>query len=484
MAMQLIREHELLTLKVSLSRARGGSTVQLELESNKGGSPQGLTEAVRLSTTELGLPRYLEPQGLPSCQLPERTLASWADALSGLNLPVRHPLWLYLVKPYGYLGVVPWEQLLAPVLARPILRLPDFLEPPRECRTVLDVALCCSVPLSEPDFQPPEVLHRLTRTILARSPRPETRVHVFADAEYFYELQQRFLGEPRIQVHDPKRSARSAESSDREARYSREVTCPWLTWIRRAMKGRPLDSVHFVCHGLLSDDRPGIAVADSPLRNRDQPSASMITVPEVAAFLTQTGAWSMACSAPQRNYSEAGLRLFVDSLAQERPGPAFFHDGGMDPWFTVFGDLCEFLYSSEPEAAPETGSGFLYCQPALVATQMLDAQSASSIRWDDVLSANAVFFEENETARAETSQSPNAPAWLAAAQRYVEGAAFESQLRDATDPSSRNALDTSTVEQTLRDAQEILGRYAQASRQAERPQDDTSAGGNPGAIEA
>ena len=38
------------------------------------------------------------------------------------------PLWLHFQKPYGYLGLVPWERELQPVLGVPILRLPDFFQ--------------------------------------------------------------------------------------------------------------------------------------------------------------------------------------------------------------------------------------------------------------------------------------------------------------------------------------------------------------------
>ncbi len=481
MAIHLKNKHELLALKVSLTRQRRETSVRMELEMNKGGVPSVLLDHT-LSASEMGLPRNLEARQFPYFQLPPSLTDEIARLIGKLDLEPSHPLWLHLVSPYGYLGVVPWEQLLVPVLNRPLLRLPDFLEPQRERKSVLDVALLCSVPISEPSFHPPTVVREMSASILAASPRPQTTVHVFADKEYFDEISNGLASESRIVVHNPDEAERYgiATTSATVPEDAIAVTCPWLRWISAAMRGRSLDTVHFLCHGYLANEQPALSVAESPISNRDRWMAHVLSVREVVAFLNQTGAWSVAFSAPPNNYSESGLRLFADTFAQTRPGPVLYHDASAD--FTLDGlrAAYQFLYAPEPSEPPPRAPMFIYCQPALVDTQRPVVRQMQSSRLESVLSQNADIFAEPDTSdagrrkraasvargEAEVSDVPN---WVAAAQRYVENAAFSLQRRDTSTErsrTSRNARSADVAEQTLSDAQEIIGRYARESMDA------------------
>ena len=83
-----------------------------------------------LSTAELGLPAALDCSGEEHAfRLPEALLRELGDAVRAGERENR-PLWLELVRPYGHLGVVPWEQLLVPHLPVPVLRLPEFAVEP------------------------------------------------------------------------------------------------------------------------------------------------------------------------------------------------------------------------------------------------------------------------------------------------------------------------------------------------------------------
>ena len=189
-----------------------------------------------------------------------------------------------------------------PKLARPLLRLPDFLERPRENRDVLDVALVCSEPVSEPRLNLLQVLQDIAAAVLAGSSRPRTTIHVFSDEAYFDTLRNAFAAEPRVAVHDPQGAQvhgvapRGGVSGNVSTEDACELQSPWLKWMRDSMKGRSLDAAHFFCHGFVADQRPALALAESPLSNRDRRNARYVGVGELADFLTQVGAWSAVFS--------------------------------------------------------------------------------------------------------------------------------------------------------------------------------------------
>ena len=481
MAMLIKKQYELVALKVSLKRERRETAILIELESNEGGKPY-VHYSSALPKSAFGLPHALEPRSQPSFVVPEQMKSEVAAALEHLDLLPDEGLWLHLVKPYGYLGAVAWEDVFTPIFQRPLLRVPDFLEMARERRSVLDVAICCSAPLSEPTFYPPQLLGILVNRILKDSPRSNTQIHVFADAEYYDELVHAYAGRSNVVVHDPDMAARYgiADTSETIPDSPRSIVCPWLLWIRDAMKGRSLDTVHFVCHGYLSDERSAFSVSESPLRNRDRRNARFVGVAEAATFLNQTGAWSVAFSAPPGNYSEPGLRLFLDTLAQTRPGPALYHDAGRDTEFLFAGDAYRFLFAPQPTTPPKPAPLFMYCQPALVRTEQPQTPTPTRAGLRSVIEANAALFDDvpvsrpsapkrkgkNRSAQAiapQPSSPSNVASWVAAAQRFMEEAALVIQRREAqqqSNPSPRVMTNLNTVEQTLREAQEVIGRAA------------------------
>lgn len=468
MAQQLKRQHELTALKVSVRLQRSGIVAHIELESHEGGTPRTLKEW-SITASELGLPAQLAPRWQFSNQLPQSFLEELKDQVDALGLDPDHPLWLHLVKPYGSLGVVPWEEVLVPRLLRPVLRLPDFLESPRENRSVLDVALCCSEPVSEQRIHPPELLDKVAHSILDGSRRSRTSVHIFCDASYHAELEDRFSNESRVLVHDPGTAEQYGEQqrSADIALDARSIRSPWLLWIRDSMRGRSLDAVHFICHGYLADDRAALAVAESPLSNRDRRDARYVGVGELAAFLTQTGAWSAIFTDPPANYSEAGLRMLADTLAQARPGPVVYHALNKSPIATL-GEIYAFLFAPEPSVPPHQEGWFAYCQPALVDTQAPLARSPQRTR---ALEMNSALFGapvETADGPADPGAEPldDVPSWLSASQRHVEEVSLDLQRQRGgtsnTDPSSLRRADAAV--ETLEELQGIVADYARSMR--------------------
>ena len=162
----LSEEYELITLWVRIVPQRGEAAVSVRLEATVEGQRQTLLDLAPIPAAEFGLPTrgealaYAKPRVAPSLVT---ELSEWRAA----NNPEGRPLWIALIPPCGHLGVVPWEVDLVPAMDVPVLRLPGFLEPRRETRSALDVAVICSVPhgVSKAPIRAPE-LDRVLRALL------------------------------------------------------------------------------------------------------------------------------------------------------------------------------------------------------------------------------------------------------------------------------------------------------------------------------
>ena len=472
MAQQLKRQFELTALKISVRPGQSGIEAHAELESHEGGSPRILNEWW-LSSSELGLPSRVTADWKPGPALPPEFVAELAQALQELDMDPSHPLWLHLVKPYGNLGALPWELSLVPGLKRPVLRLPDFLEPPRENRAVLEVALCFSDLVSGPNTDQVGLLKEIADAILRGSRRARTSIHVFADELYFENLREYFANEPRMVVHNPIASRRyetNAQSDDLSDETG-ALRSPWLLWMRDSMRGRSLDAVHFVCDGSLADERSALALPKSPLRRRDRSDACYVGVAELAKFLTQTGAWSALFSELPSNNSNAGLRMLADALAQARPGPVVHHDVHLVD-SSELEDLYGFLYAPEPSPVPLQKSWFAYCQPAIVDTQApVPGQLGSGL---SAINSNAALLGAWEhssgldpsAAQPAESGLEQVPNWVSASQRYVEQVSLDLH-RSQGAFGSANSVRSTVADETLLSLQAIVSQAALTQRDGE-----------------
>lgn len=486
MAIQIATENGLVTLRVRVQPRADGIAAQLQLVSYVGGSARKL-EDWWLDSEALRLPARLDAQWTPTRTLPPEVSDGLRIAVERVGLAPGLPLWLHLVKPYGFLGALDWEAALMPELRRPLLRLPDFLEHPRENRSALDVALVCSAPVSESPLYPPQVLQDVVSAVLAGSRRERTTIHIFSDEGFHDSLRGTFANEPRVEVHDPQEAKQHGvprRTSGAHSLDAAEIRSPWLKWMRDSMKGRSLDAVHFVCHGYIADQRPALALAESPLSNRDRFDARYVGVGELAAFLTQVGAWSAVFSSPPDNYSEAGLRLLADSLAQARPGPVLHHMLRASGPTPELQEMYGFLYAPTPSPVPDQGDWFAYCQPSLVAnlakvmpvhtirarrTEWAAKIDPSGIEWvtkiDPSLFENLLRVSELRFNPPETDPEPmpiDAPSWVSAAQRYVEQQTQQLQ-RDQRENAGADSRVADEVGRTLAELQSIIGSVAKGT---------------------
>jgi hypothetical protein len=376
--------------------------------------------------------------------------------------PPDRPLWLSLVKPYGYLGMVPWERLLQPRLGRSILRLPEYVSrPPRETSSALDVVLCGSGPISKEFFSIAGHLVEMVDRIQQAVPR-RTTIHVFVDRSVYEQLPVSWQDRAGpVRLYPPKEAERYVvpDSDSRVTDPGGRLESPWLLWMRDALGKRSVDVVHFLCHGYLSRDRGALAFAQSPLKNEDQSMARFVGAPELTTFLTQVGAWSTGFTSPENNYSEMGLRLLADNLAQSRPGPVLHHEVTRDPEFIALAAAYRFLYSRSPEPPPRSPALLLYCQPSYVAPEQPLTRGLPTKAAFEAPMTEAVFAAEE-----------NVPSWVAATERYVEQYEFRRSEKTAPAPAGRRtrgfgAVKEATappdpVQDTLRQIQEIVARAA------------------------
>ena len=258
----------------------------------------------------------------------------------------------------------------------PIVRLPDFIVlPPRETPGTLDVVLCGSSPVAKGLIGLGDYLVRFAERIRdAVLPRCAT-IHVFTDQRVHDELKARGLpGEVKGQeayfrLYDPTRArALPAPGADPDAVEAEDrLDNPWLRWILLEMSGRTADVVHFISHGYLSLERPALAMAESPTRNFDSSIARFIGPSQLNRFLTQTGAWSLACTSPPGDYSPMGLRLLTDTIAQRRPGSFLYHElRDVEPDLMVLEAAYAFLFGGRGfgvSPPPRARGVFVYCQP-------------------------------------------------------------------------------------------------------------------------
>lgn len=449
-----VAAQERLVLSVSLDTSGRQAEVCCLLE--KSG---GRLDEWRFTAERMGLPEVLDRrralyQGYPF-EIPAEVLA----AMKGWMKPQR-PLWLRLERPSGYLRLVPWEQLLTSPLGVPVLRLPDFeTELPRETARALDVVLCGSAPSDEVPFPVGEYLVRIADRILSAVPR-RTTLHVFTDGAAHAELEQRWMAQgklgPAIRLYAPQTAEPYAvpDPTSRIQDPAGRLESPWLLWMRDSLQGRSIDVAHFICHGYLWQDRGALAFAESPLKNDERHRSRFVGFAELSTFATQIGAWSAAFTSPERNYSEMGLRLLADTVAQSRPGPVLHHELRLDPGCVALARAYQLLYAPSAAPPPVSPAVLLYCPPSLLETQ--EARDVARTRSFAV----AAETPAQQSLRTLYETEENVPAWVAAAERSIEQTSL--RLRKVAEAPGKTLRggEIDPVQDTLRKIEEIVARAA------------------------
>ena len=376
-------------------------------------------------------------------------------------------LWLELVEPVGYLPLLPWEEMLRPVTAAPILRLsPHALRGP--LRNGVSVALCVTVPS---DGWAPTAEEMTTMVGKIRESLPVgSMLHVFADVVCrpavamalstpskgtsadvdvtLYEL-------PRVSDQPPK---------DEDL---------WRTWVLESLAGRAVDIVHFVAAGMLFGDDSRLVLAREPVsrdtREGGTPSQGRplryLTPFDLSETLTRLGAWASVFSTPTRGswlpQSRLALRLIADHVGRLRPGVTVFHDLGADGWCQGLGETYRFMIRSVGGSASVNAGVAVYCHPERSNLAAVDAQSGSKELLEQ-------FEKLQELWRVVSASGATLPAWVGATQRLVEQAVSKAAMEHP------RALQDASVRGLIA-AMKIIQHTFATSEKQETPQTDQPA---------
>ena len=369
-------------------------------------------------------------------------------------------LWLEFAEPAGYLPLLPWEEMLRPATAVPILRLSPHavkaVSPDRE----LSVVLCVTVPSKE---WLPTVDHLASLARAIRLSLPErSSLHVFADdlCHAPFAAANEKVGSDddqgrRIKLYPlPGPQPRSAPEKEKLPEQ------PWMAWLVASLAGRAVDIVHCLSPGMLLPDHARLVIArdatpyqppsSSPLATEAVTGRALnyVTPLEHSDLLTSLGAWASIFSAPGTGpwvvESRKGLRTFVDQFARVRPGVAAFHDLETDPACEALAQTYRFIIGDPSIPAATSSSVSVYCHPA----RATPVAALPSSEHNDLMSQ---FAKVEQAMQSVAAASGPLPAWLAATQRIVEQAvARVADPKELDSPAARGVASAlKYVEQML-----------------------------------
>ncbi|MEW6369258.1 MAG: hypothetical protein AB1714_31950 [Acidobacteriota bacterium] len=321
-------------------------------------------DVVPVPAADVGIRERLSVRAYRSAQfqLPRPAIERLAGALSGRGSD--DTVWLQIDRSAGFLAVVPWERLLAPAMPGPLLRIPNFLADPAFIEGPLQLAVCASAPAAKQFYPVADFTIALIERI-QQAVAQGTDIHVFADRDAGYSLQNRFAAGAaasphRVTVHDPARAVPfgAGESAISE---SEQLRSPWLRWMEAELGDSSIDAVHFVCPGYFNSERGFLALARSPVDNEDEAWSHFVGCRELCTFLDDLGAGAVALGAPHEDAWALGLRLLADDLAWTRPGPVIHYeaDGRIDAVAQAY----QFLFSDQYAPPPGRGGLLFYCHP-------------------------------------------------------------------------------------------------------------------------
>ena len=386
----------------------GGRTACVDLVVDRGGEALG---GMTLPLSAFGIPPNFDPSmtaGPEPKFAIEEPLWPMVGGLVQRATDGLGPLWLELATPVGSLAVLPWEQMLAPILGELVVaRAPSYplfvpLDLPR-----VDVVLC----VPDSSATPADTMSMVDSLLAALPPGGgrEFFVHIFTGAETHASLSRRPV-DARLELHDPFHARAKPATRTATGAAAEGVTNPWLSWIVREMEDATAEVVHFVAPGsLASGGLPMLALAYSPSGIDDELRSAFVGPNELAECLAQLGAWGVGFTSPQSG-SKMGLRQLFYDVARLRVGPVVHHDAAFDPRGTQLADTYARLFTDQPPVYSNALS--MYLHPANFAP----AESAVWTTGDPVLEAVAQL-------QATLTTDPGAPVWATSTRRYLQQAA-------------------------------------------------------------
>jgi hypothetical protein len=478
MAELLIEQWRLAVLRVRLDLSARESMVATELV----GYPQGRRELIweRSYPCEgFGLAYTTRPPTRLSVpdELREDVRRSLLEDFGG-----EAALWLRLVPPYGYLGAVPWEEALVPVINRPLLRVPDRLPVAADPGQAWTVAIAVNAtPGSR--WAAPYLVDLLTA--LRNRVQVPVDVHVFADAETHSELAAD-LGDA-VHLHDPavaeranrERSARAVGQFRAERRGLRTAAPPpssgvvWADWIATGLAGQAVRALHVVSDAVFDVDRPLLAISPDPGKPTDRRYCAWVSPDNIRLVADAIGAAALSFGSPPLNPSDVATRMIADEVGLQRQGPTLYSSIRLDPHGEALARAHAYLANppgSEP--IPQHPSLFAYLQPEHIRASLRDPWPTRTEPDERGLQpprapggppALAPAAAEEVTAIYSTADW--VPTWVAATERYIDTKVADlaqTEPEPGAASPTKHAYNAGT-EAALAELRELVARHARQS---------------------
>lgn len=482
MADIMVRQWGLAVLKVRLDLSRKIPAVTSELIAYPDGTErQFWSRADPLA--DFGLASGTTPP--THLELPRALAAAVDDSLHG-ELRGQASLWLRLVPPYGYLGAVPWEDLV-PLIGVPLLRVPDRLPIPVDFGNTWSTVLAVSAPPGAV-WGAAHVIRHLQA--LRRNLTVPLQVDVFADAHTHGLLTDdpAFEAGPDVRLHQPDRAIPAHEErSGVRSRQDHQVQAArrpfpsanliWADWMISGLGGRAVRALHLATPGALDGIRPVLRFSTNPGRSGRTPWA-VGTDDDVSQLADVLGASLVTFSSPPAHHSDLAIRMLADWIGQSRPGPTLYSSMAGDPTGNVLASAEAFLAAPHDALpVPQHPSLFGYIQPEAAHPSLTDQWlPAASDSVYGTVGAHAPTADELVMRSSMSAQSGSArelgelygpgetvPSWVAASARFIDTqrAALMSVAKTAGKPvATRRAYDEGAAS-ALAEIQELMFRSAE-----------------------
>lgn len=478
MAEKLIEQWRLAVLRVGLDLSSRTPAVTSRLDA----FPDGVQRTYwtrRDDPRAFGLPDSTDPP--TDLTVPTELADAVTEAMAALD--GESALWLRLEPPYGYLGAVPWEDLIDRIEV-PVLRVPDRLPVPVPLGSTWSIAIAVSAPTGA--TWGAEHVNTFVEELQAQVEIP-LEVDVFADVGTYQRLRPDLdPAPPHVRIHAPSdaRGAHARRShrlplGQRRMEDVRPIIDPddarlvWLDWIVEGLEGRAVRAVHVVAEGCFDRDRPMLTITPDPSEAADRDSCSLINAEEVWRLADNLGAPLVSLASPSPGLSDVSVRMMADSLGQQRPGPTVYTSLTRDTDSRVLAQAHAFL--SGPHSGrqlPRSSCLFAYVQPESVREALTDALLPEHTGQEQKVMSRArtrdLSFDEAGAAEPADPLSqtygavPDVPVWVASSSRFLETqqAGLDSALSVRGEGKlTKHAYDVGT-EEALTEIQDLLQRHA------------------------
>jgi len=421
-------------LTAALSFRRDTSFVEITLGPEALPGTSLTKEMLELSQKrELPLAAFRTPDGytVPAdlIDLIEEHLAL-LDALGSVRV-----IWLRLSRPYGFLGLIPWEAQLVEGLQRPVLRLPDFPARAAERTDVLENVIIVDPPGDHTlKAEIIEQLTTLSNAILSGTSRTDTRIHIFSTVDWYPELSN-FSTNNCVHLADP-----AMAQANTEQRTSSGMSL-WTDWILDTLGGRGIDAVHLIGRATMDEIEGRYVISGTPFATNGARPDFEIDLESIALLLNRAGAWSISFM-PACAECRDSVAYVADAFAHGWQGSVLFIGANHKADSEAINLATKLLYSVSASAAPRFNDGFLYCHPSFLnnkqsmqyaALTPLLAEQALLLAARAPVTERAVSWITKALPGVTQVNQSAPPAWLSSTQRFLESEAFDNVRRNAKD---------------------------------------------------